>query len=357
MLRLGFSIVDLSPKGVSIPMQTSQISKRFVVPFGRAAAAGLFAVAITTTATLSAQQTFSNRTVATPETIDFLAEAKAPVALAAPTTDAGYSSSAEPTSAVAAERLTLSSAASSSDVQPPPRRRYGRPRYQDRGHNPDGSNRYTFEFGGGMTVPTGATGKRTTLSYSLKGGAGINFNKKLGVMAEYNYDHFGITGSTLANQTTLFNNLYGNYVDPNTGQALNFNGLDGNAHVWSLTVNPMYTFHEGEKSSAYVVVGGGFYRKITAFTLPTIQVGYSYYYGPYQYVANQTVENYSNNAGGVNGGIGFTYKPSRFAGERFFAEARYVEVFNSASANSVNSDYPPSNARTGYFPVTVGIRF
>lgn len=332
-------------------MQTSQISKRFNVRFGRAAAAGLFALAAT--AMLSAQQTSSNRSSAMPETIDFLAEAKAPVDLAVPT-DGSYSSSAEPASAVAAERLNLSSPeASSADLQPPPRRRYGRPRYQDRGHNSDGSNRYTFEFGGGATVPTGATGKRTTLSYSLKGGAGINFNKKLGVMAEYNFDHFGLSGSTLANQQGVF---AGKYVDQN-GDPIDFSGLDGNAHIWSLTLNPIFTFHDGEKTSAYVVVGGGFYRKITNFTLPAVGVGYSYYYGPYEYVVNQTFENYSNNAGGVNGGIGFTYKGSRFANERFFAEARYVEVFNSASANSVASDYPPSNARTGYFPVTVGIRF
>ena len=333
-------------------MQTSQISKRFDVRLG-AAAVSLFV--LTTTATLHAQQTPPTRTVAAPETINFLAEAKVPTDLAAPN-DGSYSSSADSTSAVAAERLNLSPEASSSDVQPPPRRRYGRPRYQDRGHNADGSNRYMFEAGGGMTLPTGATGKRTNVSYSLKAGAGINFNRKLGVMAEYNYDHFGITGTTLANQAALFNDLYGSITD-GAGNTTNFDGLDGNAHVWSLTVNPMFTFHEGEKSSAYVVVGGGFYRKVTAFTLPQIGIGYSYYYGEYEYQVNQTLESYSNNAGGVNGGIGFTYKPSRFAGEKFFAEARYVEVFNSASSNSVASDYPPSNARTGYFPVTVGIRF
>ena len=335
-------------------MQTSQNFKRFDIRLCRTMAAGLFALA--TTAVLQAQQTPSNRTAATPETIDFLAEAKAPVDLAEPT-DGSSSSSGESSSAVAAERLNLASPGTSSDdLQPPPRRRYGRPRYQDRGHNPDGSNRYMFEAGGGLTAPTGATGKRTDLSYSLKAGAGINFNRKLGVMAEYNYDHFGITGGTLANQAALFNNLYGTITD-GAGNTTNFDGLDGNAHIWSLTVNPMYTFHEGEKSSAYVVVGGGFYRKVTAFTLQQIGIGYSYYYGEYEYQVNQTLESYSNNAGGVNGGIGFTYKPSRFAGEKFFAEARYVEVFNSASANSVASDYPPSNARTGYFPVTVGIRF
>ena len=356
MLPLGFTRAEPSPKGVSKPMQTSQIFKRFDVRLGRAAVAGLFA--LSTTAMLPAQQASSNPTAATPETIDFLAEAKAPVDLAAPTTDSSSnSSSTESSSAVDAERLNLSSGADGADLQPPPRRRYGRPRYQDRGHNPDGSNRYTFEVGGGLTAPTGATGKRTDLSYSLKAGAGINFNRKLGVMAEYNFDHFGLTGGVLANQTNVFNALYPNYVDPTTGDTLSFDGLDGNAHVWSLTLNPMYTFHEGEKSSAYVVVGGGFYRKITNFTLPTTAIGFSYYYGEYEYTANETIENYSNNAGGINGGIGFTYKPSRFAGEKFFAEARYVEIFNSASANSVASDYPPSNARTGYFPVTVGIRF
>ncbi len=324
-----------------------------------AATAGLFTVA--TGVALHAQQPLPVNSAA-PETINFLAEAKAPVDLSTP--DLNYSSSAAssdlssaaPDSA-AAERFNLSPEGASSDTQPPPRRRYGRPRYQDRGHNADGSNRYTFEAGAGFTTPTGATGKRTDLSYSFKAGAGINFNRKFGVMAEYNYDHFGITGGTLTSQTNVFNTLYGTLTNPTTGTTTNFDGLDGNAHVWSLTLNPTYTFHEGDKTSAYVVVGGGFYRKITNFTLPTVSVGYSYFYGPYEYVANQTLENYSNNAGGINGGIGFTYKASRFAGERFFAEARYVEVFNSASTNSVNSDYPPSNARTGYFPVTVGIRF
>ena len=333
-------------------MQMSQTSKRLAISLTRTAAASLFAVA--TGAVLYAEPPVANAAAAPAPTINFLAEAKAPLDLSS--TAAEYSSSnADPNPAVAAERLSLAPA--SDDTQPPPRRRYGRPRYQDRGHNADGSNRYTFEVGGGLTAPTGATGKRTDLSYSLKAGAGINFNRRLGIMAEYNYDHFGITGGTLANQANVFNKIYGTLTDPTTEETTNFDGLDGNAHVWSLTVNPMVTFHETDKTSAYVVVGGGFYRKITNFTLPTTAVGYSYYYGEYEYTANETIENYSNNAGGVNGGIGFTYKPSRFAGEKFFAEARYVEIFNSASANSVASDYPPSNARTGYFPVTVGIRF
>ena len=332
---------------MQIAQISPQTSKKVAVGFSRVAAVGMFAVAASVV--LPAQQT-----VAAPATVNFLAEAKAPLDLATP--DLNYSSSVDPTPAVAAERFSLAPESASSDMQPPPRRRYGRPRYQDRGHNADGSNRYTFEAGGGFTLPTGATGKRTNLSYSLKAGAGINFNRKLGVMAEYNYDHFGIQGNVLANQAALFNNLYGSITD-GTGNTTNFDGLDGSAHVWSLTLNPIFTFHETEKTSAYVVVGGGFYRKVTNFTLPQIGVGYSYYYGPYEYVANQTLESYSNNAAGVNGGIGFTYKPSRFAGEKFFAEARYTEVFNSASTNSTASDYPPSNARTGYFPVTVGIRF
>ena len=56
-------------------MQTSQIFKRFDVRLG-AAAVSLFA--LTTTAVLHAQQTPPTRTITAPETINFLAEAKAP---------------------------------------------------------------------------------------------------------------------------------------------------------------------------------------------------------------------------------------------------------------------------------------
>jgi hypothetical protein len=121
----------------------------------------------------------------------------------------------------------------------------------------------------------------------------------------------------------------------------------------------MYTYYQGDSLGAYVIGGGGFYRKVTNFTLPSTGVYCDFYGFCYQFTQNQTFDHYSNNAGGVNGGIGFTYRLSRFASQKLYAEARYVWVDNQPSANSTAEGalYPENNKRTGYFPVTVGIRW
>ena len=234
------------------------------------------------------------------------------------------------------------------------RRRYGKPRYRGNNTNPDGSNKWAFVVGGGMTLPTNTTDKYNTVSYSVKVGAGRNFNKMFGLLAEYNYDRFGLTGTNLTNQENLYNSL--GYVD-NNNSPVSFAGLDGNAHTWSLTLNPIIHLYDTDSLGFYVVGGGGFYRKLTNFTLPVTGFNCDPYYGCYYYGASQTIDHYSNNAGGVNGGIGFTYKLSKFANEKLFAEARYTWIANSQSQNSVNGLYPQNNLRTIYVPVTFGLRW
>jgi hypothetical protein len=66
----------------------------------------------------------------------------------------------------------------------------------------------------------------------------------------------------------------------------------------------------------------------------------------------------------VNGGVGATYKFSRFASTRFYAEARYVYTFNSARQFSYGDSngngfnvFPQNSAKTGFIPVTFGVRF
>lgn len=234
------------------------------------------------------------------------------------------------------------------------RRRYGKPRYRGNNTNADGSSKWAFVVGGGMTAPVNGTEKYNTISYSVKVGAGRNFNKMFGVLAEYNYDQLGLTASNLANQLALYNSL--GYTDSNNN-LISFDGLDGNAHAWSLTLNPIIHLYDSESLGFYVVGGGGFYRKLTNFTLPVTGYTCNYYYGCYYYGAQQTIDHYSNNAGGVNGGIGFTYKLSKFANQKLFAEARYTWINNSQSNNSVNGLYPQNNLRTIYVPVTFGLRW
>ena len=244
-------------------------------------------------------------------------------------------------------------------TQPPPRRRYGRPRYNDSSHNPDGSNKYAFLAGVGLTQPVGNTYHYLTPSYSFQVGVGRNFNKNFATFFQFDYDNFGFNGRTLYNQSVVEDptNIYGI-----RGQ------LDGNSHVWSFTLNPTYNIYAHQGLGAYVVAGGGFYHKVANFTIPVTESGYDYYGFYEQYTANEVIDHYTSNAVGVNGGFGLTFKPSRFANEKFYAEARYVFVanqqrpgfninnYNSATTTSTNF-YPANSNRTTYIPIKFGIRF
>lgn len=249
-------------------------------------------------------------------------------------------------------------------LQPPPRR-YGRPRYNDNGHNADGSNKYTFEVGAGLTLPLGNTYHYYNTSYAFQAGGGRNFNKHFGVLLQFDYDNFGINGATLENQKNLYTTLCPD-SDPNCTTPTS---LDGNAHVWSFTLNPIYTFYQGDTVGAYVVAGVGYYHKVTSFLTPQEGEYCDPYYGICEsYVANALYDHYTSNAPGYNGGFGLTYKFSRFANERFFIEGRYVFVDNSqrqgytiSNVNTTtyngNDAFPANSNKTTYIPIKVGIRF
>jgi hypothetical protein len=236
------------------------------------------------------------------------------------------------------------------------RRRYGRPRYRGANTNQDGSSKYIFYGGVGLTQPVGNTFHYLTPSWGVQVGGGLQFNKKFAVPVEFDWDHFGFAGETITNQNTLFGT---------TGY-----GLDGTSHIWSFSVNPTYTVYDGKGIGAYVVAGVGFYHKVAQFTLPTTGE-YCDGYGYCEiYQANETFPGgqYVSNAPGFSGGFGLTYKFSRFSGERFYAEARYVFVDNSqrqgltvANPNNPNAQYynlyPANSNRTSFVPIKVGIRF
>jgi hypothetical protein len=284
-----------------------------------------------------------------------------------------YSSSSDstpntPIDSVEAERLNLATGVGTG-LQPPPRRRYGRPRYNDSSHNPDGSNKYAVVLGVGMTAPLGNTYHYLNTNYGLQVGAGRNFNKNFTVMVQFDYDRFGFTGATLYNQQSLYN-YYCNATLAAEGVCTQVSGLDGTSHVWSFTVDPSYSVPLSDNVSAYGVVGVGFYHKTANFTVPATGEYCDYYYGCYQYEANETIDKYTSNAPGFNGGIGLTFKPSRFANERLFVEGRYVFVDNSQrsgitvnsggtvlNAYNGNNFYPANSNRTTYTVYKAGIRF
>jgi len=319
---------------------------------------------IAATATLAAQE--RQTAITTRPTIDILATLKAPVTLYNHD-DLSYSSSTGATEAAAAERLNLSSSADASTElsnQPPPRRRYGRPNYHDSRTNPDGSSKYTFVVGGGFTVPTANTGHYLKPSYSFQVGGGRNFSKQLALIAQFDWDNFGIQSASLSKLLTIYNNEINafNAANPTRPVAL-LTQLGGGTHVWSFSVNPTFMFAGNGNTGAYFVVGAGFYHKATNITVPTTAVACDYY-GCYQYAANQSIDKYTSNAPGFSGGLGFTYKPSRYGSQRFFAEARYVWIDNQqrpfsegTSTSNYYNVFPQNSSRTGYIPVKVGLRF
>lgn len=285
----------------------------------------------------------------------------APLDLAASAGVTYSSSDASSSANTAAPDFLANATEATGSIQPPPRRRSGRPRYSDNTHNADGSNKYAFILGGGGTIPVGNTHRYLNTSYDLQVGGGRNFNKTYALLAQFDYHNFGFQGSTLTNQQ----NLYNFNLPP--GQTA-INGLDGSSHVWSITLDPIVNLHSSDAVGIYAVGGVGFYHKTANFTVPAVGTYCDPYYGCYQYQANQSIDKYISNAVGFNGGLGLTYRLSRFAGERLYAEARYVYMANSqrqgytlaniTTANfNTNNFYPANSNRTTFIPVTVGIRF
>jgi hypothetical protein len=300
---------------------------------------------------LNAQQSAGTAPALSP--ISLKASLAAPLDFSTPD-DLKYSSSVGSDEMANAESFTLSNSAD----QPPPRRKYSRPNYSDSRTNADGSEKYTIFVGGGFTLPVGGSHNYLSTSWDLQAGAGRNFNKTFGVNVQFDWANFGFQTATLNKQLAIYNALNAQAGFPLLTQ------LGGTSHIWSFTIGPIANFYSSDTFGAYAVGGVGFYHKTANFTVPTIGVYCDFFGFCYQFQANQTIDKYTSNAFGVNAGFGLTYKFSRFAGERFYVEGRYVYTFNSArqfSLGDANGNgfnvFPQNSAKTGFIPVTFGIRF
>lgn len=235
------------------------------------------------------------------------------------------------------------------------RQRYGRPRYRGGNTNADGSPKWDFYVGGGFGMPVSDQTNFLTTSWGLQFGGGRMFNRMVGVNLEFAYDKFGLTGTTIDNYAALY------------GDPTNTNGFGGNNHVWSLGVQPVFNVHSGEGIGAYITGGVGFYHKVTNFTLPQQETECDPVFGFCEgFIVNANIDHYTSNAAGFDGGFGVTYKFSRFASERLYAEVRYVYVANQykpglTAANETtytgNNLFPENSQRTSYIPVKFGLRF
>jgi hypothetical protein len=203
-------------------------------------------------------------------------------------------------------------------------------------------SRVAGNFGGGFNAPVGndtSAGSSSSTTYSgpfltyggnFTGGLGLRFSPRFSLLAEYQF-----------------------MDDKLPGAFINAVGTEGgNAHIWSLTLDPVIDLFPKAVNSVYVTGGGGFYRKLTSFTDP--EEGEECYYYCGIVVENETVYHFSSNQGGINFGGGFSHRLGGTYGDgqmKLYAEARYVWI-NTPSLSSYNG-----TGRTEVIPVTLGLRF
>jgi len=197
-------------------------------------------------------------------------------------------------------------------------------------HSNSLTDHLTIELGGGFNVPTGNTKRWQNVGYSINLGGGWMFSDRFGVLAEYGFNRDNIPQNTLTN-----------VGEPN-----------GNVHVWSLTLDPIFYYKTSGRVGGYVTGGGGFYRKLTSFTESVYEGNYCSYFGCYPSYGTEVLSHFSSNQGGVNIGTGVTYKPSVDGKGKFFAEVRYVWV--DAPANSTTAF---GTGTVGMVPVAFGFRW
>jgi hypothetical protein len=182
-----------------------------------------------------------------------------------------------------------------------------------------------FEAGAGFNAPIGNDTPYITWGGNFTGGGGLRFSKRFTLLGEFQF---------------MDNKLPGAFVAAGGGQL-------GNAHIISLTADPVIDLFPQWTNSVYVTGGGGYYHKSTNFNVQECCDFYGY---PVTVTANSI----TSNQGGVNLGLGFSHRLGGINGDgqmKLFAEARYVYIHTPAitQTNGLGT--------TELIPVTFGVRF
>jgi Outer membrane protein beta-barrel domain len=197
----------------------------------------------------------------------------------------------------------------------------------------------TFEAGGGANPPAGGNQQSyITWGGNFTLGAGYRFTDRVSALLEYQFIDDKLPGALIAE----------------TGA----NG--GDAHIWSLSVDPVIDLLPKATNDLYVTGGGGFYRKVTNFTDPEETEYCSYYYCE-PGVVNEVVGHFSSNQGGWSVGGGYIHRMGGMYGDsktKLFAEVRYLEVMTPAETTEPNGlGQTTVAADTKLIPVTLGVRW
>ncbi|MEO8129100.1 MAG: outer membrane beta-barrel protein [Bryobacteraceae bacterium] len=182
-------------------------------------------------------------------------------------------------------------------------------------------HKWNFNIAGGFTAPAGATADHFEGSGNISTGGGYNFSPLLGIVGEFQYNALGFSTTTL--------------------NALNV--PDGNAHIWSLTANPIVRLPLGHRIGVYFTGGGGLYQRKLEFTSPATEAVFNPIFGAIGIPTNQILGSVTSTTGGLDAGGGLTYA-LRESGAKLYVESRYNHAFTDGPG-------------TSYVPVSIGIRW
>jgi opacity protein-like surface antigen len=173
---------------------------------------------------------------------------------------------------------------------------------------------FTFEGGGGASLPTGQTGDRLNAGWDVLLGGGYKFNKHLSVLLEYQYNRFSLTNLLLQNA----------------------NQPDGFSTYWSFTLDPRYTVHVKGPLSVYGTGGYGVYHRRIAFTDPSQAADYCDPYTGFCSGGAPVVAEFDNFKGGFNAGGGALYD---LGGLEFFTDVRYHRFIATHDNNWISLSF------------------
>jgi opacity protein-like surface antigen len=184
----------------------------------------------------------------------------------------------------------------------------------------------TWNVGGGFTATTGRISDRLDNGGNVQAGAGFNFNQYIGVLGTFSFQGLGVTRSAL--------------------NALN--EPDGNARLYTLTIDPTLRIPLKGGATAYLLAGGGWMRRTVEFTQPSLASTIVFdpwfgYFGPALVPTNTILGSVSENAGVYDVGAGLNFPLPRTS-VKLYLEGRFYEGLTNGTHTTV-------------VPITFGIRW
>jgi opacity protein-like surface antigen len=169
---------------------------------------------------------------------------------------------------------------------------------------------WTFQIGAGYTPVVGGMDSQLTGGWNFGVGTAYNFTESLGLLLEYGSHHGGIE-----------NGILGRY------SALIADSTDGYTRIWSLTLNPRWSFKMNQMIGGYVIGGGGYYHANAQITTPSVAFVPGYcdpWWGCWPggiVPADRIIAERKDDTGGINLGLGLTFDVT--SGVQLYVESRY----------------------------------